>query len=79
MEVDFNHFAMIAAVSEKVTALDQSVKVSIEKTTDFVALKAKMNRCKDLFWINDPMHTGVCTRALPGPGWLHSDPHLYRC
>lgn len=55
--ITLTQFAAIAALAEKVTALDGTVKNAIS-VMDFDALHAKMQKSRDLFFLNNPSPTG---------------------
>jgi len=50
-------FMCIAALSEKIAALDKATKDSLNDM-NFDALEKKMMKAKDLFWLNDPEKSG---------------------
>ena len=56
-EINFDQFACIAALSEKVAGLDELTKGAIAEM-NFEALEDKITKCKDLFFLNDPKRTG---------------------
>jgi len=56
-EITFEQFAAIAALSEKVAALDKATKFTINDM-DFDALETKMLKAKELFHLNDPKGEG---------------------
>ena len=67
--VEFDMFCILSALSERIVALDSTVTRCLNKM-DFVALKTKLQRARDLFFVNDPtgsvcmsgcMYADVCT------------------
>ena len=51
--VEFDMFCILSALSERIVALDSTVTRCLNKM-DFVALKTKLQRARDLFFVNDP-------------------------
>jgi Ca2+-binding EF-hand superfamily protein len=52
MAITFEQFSVMAALSEKITALDKATK-GVINDMDFEAMEKKMLKAKDLFFLND--------------------------
>eukprot|EP00035_Acanthoeca_spectabilis_P032893 m.21032 g.21032 ORF g.21032 m.21032 type:complete len:1607 (+) comp5648_c0_seq1:229-5049(+) len=57
-EVNFRMFSVIAALSERVVGLDRMVRGMVN-STDFRAMEAKMNACKQMFYLLDEKRDGL--------------------
>lgn len=51
-------FSVIAALSERVVGLDRMVRGMVN-STDFRAMEAKMNACKQMFYLLDEKRDGL--------------------
>jgi Ca2+-binding EF-hand superfamily protein len=56
-EIDFQAFAVICALSERVNALDHMVRHKVNKM-DITAMEHKMRGCKDMFYLLDEKDDG---------------------
>jgi Ca2+-binding EF-hand superfamily protein len=57
IEVTFEQFATIAALSEKISSLDATTK-KVANDMNFEALEMKMQRAKEIFFLHDTMNEG---------------------